>query len=401
MRNDRELSPAQLQAFGEELDALRAATLADLGETDARYIRRIRTAVRACCWSGRVLLMLGWFPPTWLLGTLLLALGKILENMELGHNVIHGQYDWMNDPEFDGRTYEWDIAGPADFWRRTHNHVHHTYTNVLGMDDDVGYGLVRLFPEQRWKPFYRWQPLWVTLQAVLFQYSVAVQHLRLDQYFKGKMSRAELAPLLKQFNAKLLRQWGKDYLFFPLLAVLLGVNGLAVFSGNFVANLLRNLWTFAVIFCGHFTRESGRRNPWSLVPAADARFEQSGRQQAAAHSHRQPQSPDRASPVSRSAGAALCAAVSASAADCRALWPDLQQWSVRQTVRYGTQAHLGIPLAECRAKPSVNVGFVGWVSAPRRNSPRPPQAAKTHPSRWSTQGPTWWVTAFGLTPPYG
>lgn len=265
MRNDRELSPAQLQAFGEELDALRAATLADLGETDARYIRRIRTAVRACCWSGRVLLMLGWFPPTWLLGTLLLALGKILENMELGHNVIHGQYDWMNDPEFDGRTYEWDIAGPADFWRRTHNHVHHTYTNVLGMDDDVGYGLVRLFPEQRWKPFYRWQPLWVTLQAVLFQYSVAVQHLRLDQYFKGKMSRAELAPLLKQFNAKLLRQWGKDYLFFPLLAVLLGVNGLAVFSGNFVANLLRNLWTFAVIFCGHFTEQAAVFLPASLA----------------------------------------------------------------------------------------------------------------------------------------
>ncbi|NWL80639.1 acyl-CoA desaturase [Pseudomonas taiwanensis] len=256
MRFDRELTLAELDAFGAELDALRQRTLDDLGERDARYIRRIRTAVRVCCWSGRALLLLGWLPPTWLLGVALLGLGKILENMELGHNVMHGQYDWMNDPELRGTRYEWDIAGPSDFWRHTHNHIHHSYTNVLGMDDDVGYGVVRLFPEQRWKPFYRWQPLWVTLQAVLFQYSVAVQHLRLDQYFKGRMSLDELRPRLRQFNAKVLRQSMKDYLLFPLLALLVGGSVTAVLVGNLLANLIRNLWTFTVIFCGHFTERA-------------------------------------------------------------------------------------------------------------------------------------------------
>ncbi|MDH0293360.1 fatty acid desaturase [Pseudomonas sp. GD04087] len=255
MREDRDLSAAELEAFGAELDALRQRTLHDLGEKDARYIRRIRAAVRFCCWSGRVLLMAGWFPPTWLLSTFLLGLGKILENMELGHNVMHGQYDWMNDPEFSGQNYEWDIVGPADFWRHTHNHVHHTYTNVLGMDDDVGYGVVRLFPEQRWKPFYRWQPLWVTIQALLFQYAVAVQHLRLDKYVKGRMSKEELRPLLRQFNAKVGRQWVKDYAVFPLLGLFSGAFG-AVLLGNLIANLMRNLWTFTVIFCGHFTEKA-------------------------------------------------------------------------------------------------------------------------------------------------
>ncbi|MDH4655229.1 fatty acid desaturase [Pseudomonas sp. JS3066] len=256
MRSDRELTPAELDAFGVELDDLRQRTLDDLGEADARYIRRIRAAVRFCCWSGRVLLLLGWFPPSWLLGVALLGLGKILENMELGHNVMHGQYDWMNDPELRGTRYEWDIAGPSDFWRHTHNHIHHSYTNVLGMDDDVGYGVVRLFPEQRWKPFYRWQPLWVALQAVLFQYSVAVQHLRLDQYVKGRMSADELRPLLRQFNAKVLRQSVKDYLAFPLLALLVGGSVTAVLVGSLLANLIRNLWTFTVIFCGHFTERA-------------------------------------------------------------------------------------------------------------------------------------------------
>ncbi|WP_152226524.1 fatty acid desaturase [Pseudomonas sp. SCB32] len=255
MRDDRDLSAAELAAFGAELDSLRQHTLHDLGETDARYIRRIRAAVRFCCWSGRILLMAGWFPPAWLLGTILLGLGKILENMELGHNVMHGQYDWMNDPEFAGRTYEWDIVGPSDFWRHTHNHIHHTYTNVLGKDDDVGYGVVRLFPEQKWKPFYRWQPLWVMLQALLFQYAVAIQHLRLDKYAKGRMSKEELRPLLRQFNAKVGRQWIKDYGVFPLLGLFSGAFG-AVLLGNVIANLMRNLWTFTVIFCGHFTEKA-------------------------------------------------------------------------------------------------------------------------------------------------
>jgi fatty acid desaturase len=355
-RLDRELSPAELEAFGVELDALRQRTLADLGAADARYIRRVRGVVRLCCWSGRALLMFGWFAPTWLLGSLLLGLGKILENMELGHNVMHGQYDWMNDPEFAGRQYEWDIVGPADFWRHTHNHIHHTYTNVLGMDDDVGYGVVRLFPEQRWKPFYRWQPLWVTLQALLFQYAVAIQHLRLDKLVKGRISKDEVRPLARQFGAKLVRQWGKDYLLFPLLALLLGANALAVLAGNLVANLLRNLWTFLVIFCGHFTEKAavfapevvagGNARP--LVSAPATRFEQSLRRAAAAHPHRQPQPSDRTPPVSGSAGAALCRAGVRGTPDCRALWSALQLRNPVEPVLDGAAANLDLPLAPCR-----------------------------------------------------
>ena len=34
-----------------------------------------------------------------MLGTVALAAAKCVENMELAHNVIHGQWDWMNDPE--------------------------------------------------------------------------------------------------------------------------------------------------------------------------------------------------------------------------------------------------------------------------------------------------------------
>jgi fatty acid desaturase len=246
----RPLSPAELDRFGAELDALHARVASDIGEADARYIRRVVKAVRYTEVLGRGLLFLGLFPPAWILGTLLLGLSKILENMELGHNVMHGQYDWMRDPHLNGKTYEWDIVGTSDAWRQTHNYSHHTYTNVRGMDDDIGYGLLRLFPEQRWRPFYLAQPLVAVIFALLFEWGVAIQHLELGKYFSGKKTKAQLAKEFAPVGRKMRRQLIKDYLFFPLLA---GPFFLPVLAGNFVANILRNLWTYMIIFCGHFT----------------------------------------------------------------------------------------------------------------------------------------------------
>jgi NADPH-dependent stearoyl-CoA 9-desaturase len=40
-----------------------------------------------------------------------LAVAKSIENMELGHKICHGQWDWMNDPEIHSSTWEWDMAG--------------------------------------------------------------------------------------------------------------------------------------------------------------------------------------------------------------------------------------------------------------------------------------------------
>ena len=47
---------------------------------------------------GRVLLLASRYRPAWIAGTATLSMAKILENMEIGHNVLHGQWDWMNDP---------------------------------------------------------------------------------------------------------------------------------------------------------------------------------------------------------------------------------------------------------------------------------------------------------------
>ena len=257
---NRPLGAAELERFGAELDALRTRILASVGQRDARYIRRVVKAVRYTGLGGRGLLFLGavalamgstplmW--TAWSGGVLLLALSKILENMELGHNVMHGQYDWMRDPHLDGRTYEWDIAGTSDNWRKSHNFRHHTYTNVRGLDDDIGYGMLRIFPEQRWRPTYLLQPLAALALALMFQWGVAVQELKLGRWLFGRTTTRAMWRQFRPVARKWARQLGKDYVLFPALA---GPFFLPVMLGNLVANGLRNLWTFTVIFCGHFT----------------------------------------------------------------------------------------------------------------------------------------------------
>ncbi len=251
--HSRHLNTEELTQLAAEIDAVRARAVADLGEKDAIYIRKIVKAVRYTNFAGRSLLMASFFPPAWFLGTALLGTSKILENMELGHNVIHGQYDWMGDPTLNGKTYEWDIVGTSDHWRKTHNFMHHTYTNIKGKDEDIGYGVIRLFPEQRWRPFFLGQPIYAVIFALLFQWGIAIQELRLGLLFNGKKTKEQFKEEFEPTKQKMIKQVLKDYVLFPLLA---GPIFLSVFAGNFVANGIRNIWTFSIIFCGHFTKDA-------------------------------------------------------------------------------------------------------------------------------------------------
>jgi fatty acid desaturase len=139
----RTLTPDELDAFGNELDALRARTVADLGQRDVDHIRKMIRLVSYTEVAGRALLHFGFGPLTFVVGTTALGLSKILENMEVGHNVMHGQYNWTRDPALDGNAYEWDTSCTGADWRHSHNFEHHTFTNVLGKDRDIGYELGR------------------------------------------------------------------------------------------------------------------------------------------------------------------------------------------------------------------------------------------------------------------
>ena len=239
--------------FGRELDAVRAEVLASLGEADAAYIRRLIKWQRRLEVGGRVALM-GWVvPPIWAAGVAMLSLSKILENMEIGHNVMHAQWDWMRDPDIHSTTWEWDNVCPSSQWQFTHNHMHHQWTNVRHMDRDIGYGFLRVDPDQKWKKAYLTQPLRFVALGLFFEYGVGL-HDTASELAWGEEPRkangiAKLTVALRKIRSQVL----KDYVVFPLLALPFGLpTALGVLGGTFIANIVRNVWSFAVIFCGHF-----------------------------------------------------------------------------------------------------------------------------------------------------
>jgi linoleoyl-CoA desaturase len=244
------LTPADIEAIGDELDEIRNSVLESRGERDAAYIRRVIDTQRKLEMAGRVLLLASRHRPSWVLGAACLAIAKILDNMEIGHNVLHGQWDWMRDPKIHSSTWEWDHASPAEQWKRAHNVQHHTFTNILGKDNDLGYGIMRVDADQPWKPRYLVQPLWNFLNACIFEYGIALYDMEIGDHLRQKRGvTPELRSSIKQTLHKVGRQATKDYVLFPALS---GPSWRSTLAANLTANVVRNIWSHSVIMCGHF-----------------------------------------------------------------------------------------------------------------------------------------------------
>jgi fatty acid desaturase len=303
------LSEEQIEAIGKEFDELHEQVKGDLGDRDATYIRSMIAFQRRLALIGRAELIASRWRVPWALGAATLGMAKILENMEIGHNVMHGQWDWMNDPVINSRAWDWDTASTAEAWRHSHNFIHHTYTNIVGKDRDLGYEIMRIDPAQKWYPFYLLQPIYNILLALQFEWGVALHDLDFDAIRSGEKDMKQVRKELKGIAGKARAQIVKDYIAWPLISGLVmtaiefgvvsakgqvqdaqkpkGVSqrarqalrkarkaapvdtGESVISqlvarrsfrepfvrtvtANVVANLMRNVWSYAIIFCGHF-----------------------------------------------------------------------------------------------------------------------------------------------------
>ncbi|WP_028651663.1 fatty acid desaturase family protein [Nocardioides halotolerans] len=248
------LTDEEVEQLGRELDAIRKEIEESRGDSDAAYINRMIRIQRYLAVAGRLTLLLGTQSkktrvPAAIAGATFLGLHKILENMEIGHNVMHGQWDWMNDPEIHSSNWEWDTAQPAEQWKHSHNYIHHQFTNVLGYDNDIGYGILRMAREQKWHPVYLGQPVYNALLASLFQWGVALHDLDLERIRKGEKDPKEMKRQLRQIGRKGRNQVLKDYVIYPALS---GRQWKTTLAANATANLMRNLWAYVIIFCGHF-----------------------------------------------------------------------------------------------------------------------------------------------------
>lgn len=242
------LTAADIEALGAELDAIRSDVEDSLGQRDAAYIRRTIKFQRALEVLARVLIGASRSRTGWLVGTAALAYAKSVENMEIGHNVSHGQWDWMNDPEIHSGTWEWDMVAVSAQWRYSHNYRHHVYSNVVGVDDDLGFGIMRITRDIPWRPVHLLQPLRNLLLASIFEWGIALHGVHAERD-RAEGDTEQVTRERKTLVRKIARQAVKDYVVFPALS---GRRWRRALGANVVANLLRNLWAYVVIFCGHF-----------------------------------------------------------------------------------------------------------------------------------------------------
>jgi fatty acid desaturase len=293
------LGEQEREKICKELDAIHDEVFADLGDRDRKYIKSVITAQRQIVVAGRILLLASRSRTAWVLGTACLGMAKILENMEIGHNVMHGQWDWMNDPDIHSSVWDWDTASSAESWKHSHNFIHHTYTNIRGKDKDLGYEIMRIDPNQKWHPVYLAQPFYNLLLTALFEWGVAVHDLDIEAIRAGDKPMSEVRKDLKKIGVKARSQILKDYIGWPVISagafalvqlasggrleqpaksrlgrrlrkisnngrvgataalfdkVLPGVEStyLRTLVADAVANVIRNVWAHAIIFCGHF-----------------------------------------------------------------------------------------------------------------------------------------------------
>lgn len=126
---------------------------------------------------------------------LLMGVGMSGVGMGVMHDAVHGAYhaNRMVNKILGASMYL--ISGNVATWKIQHNILHHTYTNIDGLDDDLETGgLIRLHPDQEWKWFHKFQ-VWYApfLYGLLtLNWVVAKDFKQLVRYYKeGHAGRDE------------------------------------------------------------------------------------------------------------------------------------------------------------------------------------------------------------------
>ncbi len=137
------------------------------------------------------------FPMHWALGlTLCALLGFAMASIGFNvmHDACHGSFSsrsWVNET--------WGLSnnalgGNAFLWKLKHNIIHHTYTNVDGVDDDINnMPFMRECSTQPWRPMHRYQSYYM---FILYGFTAAFMYL-MDyvKYFSKKVFTTPLKPM--------------------------------------------------------------------------------------------------------------------------------------------------------------------------------------------------------------
>lgn len=281
----------RLRRFGVAIEAIRKRTQAEVGASDLRYIQRVDRVSRVAEVFGRTLIAVSPGPILFVTGVLSLWVYKQLQMSEIGHMALHGAYNRIPGAgKFHSSKHEWQLPIDERSWMRGHNGRHHGLTNVAGHDADIHFGPVRL-TEHTPHRFAHYFQLPITL-LILFPNFASMMNLhftgvsdvrrgngRASEFdFITDRSRASVRAAYHRAFRKFLPYYGKEYLLWPTLALLLfgWWLGPLVFVksvvGSWLAEKLRDIYSAASIYCGHVGQDTAAYPEGTLPRSRGERY---------------------------------------------------------------------------------------------------------------------------------
>jgi fatty acid desaturase len=248
----------RLRSFAKAIDRIRSETESRIGAEDVAYIKRVRRVSRASEVVGRTLIHFSLDPVTFGAGVLSLWLHKQLEATEIGHTALHGAFDQLEGAEeFHSKSFRWDTPIDEQAWHRGHNIAHHQYPNIADRDPDVCFGPVRLTehaPVQSARfPLLDTAITWLTFSAKMNLHFTGLDRVYLgcdpaDDIMLKDRSRSSIFQAHREALRKYIPYYAYNFVLFPALA---GPMAGKVLVGNITAELIRDLYSAATIYCGH------------------------------------------------------------------------------------------------------------------------------------------------------
>lgn len=198
------------------------------------------------------LLMSGLFTSVWTMWLFyaLMGLGTAGIGLSIMHDANHGSYStkpWVNNAL--GLTLNL-VGGHAFNWKVQHNVLHHTYTNVHEVDEDISpRGVLRMAPGSDWKPFHRWQHMyaWFFYGLLTFVWIIFKDYNRLARYDRDGLVKKQKTTATKEWIILVFTKIFYTGYVFVLPMILLPFAWWQIFLGFFMMHYIAG-FILAIIF---------------------------------------------------------------------------------------------------------------------------------------------------------
>ncbi len=179
-----------------------------------------------------------------------MGLGKAGIGLSVMHDANHGAYStkpWINT--LMGLSLN-VVGGHAFNWKIQHNVLHHTYTNVHEVDEDISpRGVLRMAPSSQWRPMHKYQHLyaWFFYGLMTFVWIVIKDYYRLTKYYKEGLLQKQKSSLRKEWIALIVTKVSYFSYTFVIPMVLLPVSFWQVLLGFLIMHYVAG-FILAIIF---------------------------------------------------------------------------------------------------------------------------------------------------------